>query len=100
AKLTAQLGEERNRLVEEVGSMLKNVDHIKEIVAMQQAYATMAGVQEALDPVTLMDDALRMNTAALTRQQVPFERDYRPAGAALGERGKILQILANLIRNA
>jgi PAS domain S-box-containing protein len=92
--------EERERLLQEVGALQKNIDHIKEIVAMQQAYATMIGVVEALDPVTLLEDSLRMNAGALLRHDVHVERDYHTVPAILGEKAKVLQILVNLIRNA
>jgi PAS domain S-box-containing protein len=92
--------EERDRLLQEIKSLQKNIDHIKEIVAMQQAYATMVGVVEALDPVTLLEDALRMNAGALHRHDVKVERDYQPVPRIIGEKAKVLQILVNLIRNA
>lgn len=92
--------EERERLLQEIASLQKNIDHIKEIVAMQQAYATMIGVVEALDPVTLLEDALRMNAGALLRHDVRVERDYQPVPRIIGEKAKVLQILVNLIRNA
>src|SRR5438045_45001 len=34
---------ERDRLLGEIASLQKNIDHIKEIVTMQQAYATTVG---------------------------------------------------------
>lgn len=67
---------------------------------MQQAYATMIGVIEPMDPVTLMEDALRMNADALARHEVKVVRDFAPVPPVLGERAKVLQILVNLIRNA
>lgn len=98
--LAAHALEERNRLLQELGSLQKNIDHIKEIVAMQQAYATMIGVVEALDPVALIEDAIRMNAGALLRHDVRVERDFEPVPRILGEQAKVLQILINLIRNA
>lgn len=67
---------------------------------MQQAYATMVGVIEPLDPVALMEDSLRMNAGALVRHEVHVVRDYAPVPPVLAERAKVLQILVNLIRNA
>ncbi|HVU34496.1 MAG TPA: ATP-binding protein [Opitutaceae bacterium] len=98
--LAQHFTEERTRLLQEISSLQKNIDHIKEIVAMQQAYATMIGVVEALDPVTLLEDALRMNAGALVRHDVRVERDYHPVPRIVGEKAKVLQILINLIRNA
>ena len=67
---------------------------------MQQSYATMVGVVEALDPARLMEDALRMNAGALARHVVTCIRDFRPVPRVLAEKSKVLQILVNLIRNA
>lgn len=98
--LARNLAEDRLRLLKELESLQRNVDHIKEIVAMQQSYATMVGVVESLEAVELMEDSLRMNSAALVRHDVRLVRDFQPVPPVLAERGKVLQILINLIRNA
>ncbi|HYP18188.1 MAG TPA: PAS domain-containing protein, partial [Opitutus sp.] len=91
---------ERDRLLKEAESLQKNVDHIKEIVSMQQAYATMVGVIEPLDAIELMEDSLRMNAGALVRHAVGVTRDFQPVPRVMAEKAKVLQILVNLIRNA
>ena len=98
--LARNAAEERDRLLAELCELQQNVDHIKEIVAMQQAYATMVGVVEPLDPAALLDDAAHMNAAALVRHHVRVERQYQFAPPVLGEKAKALQILVNLIANA
>ncbi|MES2697799.1 MAG: PAS domain-containing protein [Verrucomicrobiota bacterium] len=92
--------QERDRLLAELASLQQNIDHIKEIVSMQQAYATMVGVVEPLDPVVLMEDSLRMNAGALVRHDVQVERAFQPTPFVVAEKSKVLQILINLIRNA
>jgi signal transduction histidine kinase len=67
---------------------------------MQQSYATMVSIIEPLDPVTLMEDSLRMNLGALARHSVNVARDFKPTPQILAEKAKVLQILVNLIRNA
>jgi PAS domain S-box-containing protein len=91
---------ERDRLLEELDSLQKNIDHIKEIVAMQQTYATMVGIVEPLSAEELMEDSLRMNAGALVRHAVRVIREFHTVSPILGEKGKVLQILVNLIRNA
>jgi PAS domain S-box-containing protein len=100
ASLARHAVEERQRLLEEVSSLQRSIDHIKEIVSMQQAYATMAGIVEPLDPAAMMEDSLRMNAAALVRHEVGVTRHFQPVPLILGEKAKVLQILVNLIRNA
>ena len=91
---------EQTRLLAEAAALQQNIDHIKDIVSMQQSYATMVGIVEPLAPADLMEDALRMNVAALSRHAVSVERDFQPVPPILVEKGKVLQILVNLIRNA
>jgi signal transduction histidine kinase len=92
--------EERARLLQEMEQLQKNLDHVKEIVAMQQTYATMVGVLESLPAESLMEDSVRMNAIALLRHDVRTVREFQAAPPVLAERGKVLQILINLIRNA
>jgi PAS domain S-box-containing protein len=91
---------ERDRLLAELAAMQQHIDHIKEIVAMQQAYATMVSVVEPLEPATLLEDALCMNAGALVRHDVRVVREFDPAPRVIAEKAKVLQILVNLIRNA
>ena len=91
---------ERERLLAELASLQANVDHIKEIVTMQQAYATMVRVVEPLDAAALVEDALRMNAGALARHEVRVALEFHTVPRVLAEKAKVLQILVNLIRNA
>lgn len=100
ASLAEHSMKERAALLQEVASMQKNIDHIKEIVAMQQGHATAAGVIETLEAAELFEDALRMNGADLVRGDVRIVREFASVPALSVEKGKVLQILVNLIRNA
>jgi len=99
-KLAAHFVAERARHLAELDSLQKNIDHIKDIVSMQQAYAHMAGGVESLDPSSLVEDAVRMNAAALARHDVQLVRELQPVPPVKAEKAKVLQILVNLIRNA
>lgn len=100
AQIAQQSVAERDALLKEIQSMQGNIDHIKDIVNMQQGYATAVGLVEVLDPSGLFEDALRMNSAALSRHDVTVVREYLPVPPVRVEKGKVLQILINLIRNA
>jgi C4-dicarboxylate-specific signal transduction histidine kinase len=84
----------------ELESLRKNIDHIKQIVSMQQNYAKVAGVVERLTPKQLLEDAIHINEAALTRHGVKLEIDIADLQPILTEKHKVLQILVNLVRNA
>jgi signal transduction histidine kinase len=101
AKASELLDSERDELVGEMAALVQHIEHIKEIVAMQQNYAKVFGVLEPVPPSALVQDALRMNAAALQRHGVrviqQIEENVPPA---LVDRHKVLQILINLFRNA
>lgn len=97
--LAQHFGSERDRLLQELDSLQRNVDHINEIVSMQQGFAAMLGTVETLEPAALMEDALRMNSSALDRHDVQVVRDFQAVAPIVADKGKVLQILVNLISN-
>jgi C4-dicarboxylate-specific signal transduction histidine kinase len=98
--LTEQVDVERATALRELQELTQNIDHIKEIVAMQQTYAKVSGVEDYQSVSALIDDALRMQAAALVRHQVLVVRQFDRLPDMLLDRHKVLQILVNLISNA
>ncbi|HUP91821.1 MAG TPA: ATP-binding protein [Solimonas sp.] len=91
---------QQKAVIDELGSLRANIDHIREIVAMQQGYARAPGAAELIDVAELVEHSLRMSEAALVRHQVRLVRAFEPVPAIRVEKHKVLQILVNLLRNA
>jgi PAS domain S-box-containing protein len=100
AQLSEHLMAEQTAMVGELESLRRNVEHIKEIVAMQQNYATVGGVKEMINVVNLVEDSMRMNEGTLSRHGVEVVREFEEVPPMNVEKHKILQILVNLLRNA
>jgi signal transduction histidine kinase len=100
AGLNDHLVAERTSLLAELNSLSGNIEHIKEIVAMQQANAHRFGVVETAQPADLMESALKMNEAAYSRHHVELIREYEEVPSVLVDKHKVLQILINLLQNA
>jgi signal transduction histidine kinase len=101
AQLAGYLSSEQTALLNEMESLRKHIEHIKDIVAMQQNYAKVSGVTETVKVADLVEDALSMNAGALVRHDVQLIREYNPQVPEITvEKHKVLQILVNLIRNA
>jgi C4-dicarboxylate-specific signal transduction histidine kinase len=98
--LSGHLAKEQRDLLAELESLRKNIEHIKEIVAMQQNYAKVSGVSETLVVTELVEDAVRMNATALNGHNVRFVRDFQAQPRVTVDKHKVLQILVNLMRNA
>lgn len=100
ASLAAILKDEQHSLLGEAESLRERIDHIKEIVAMQQSYGRVVGVTETVHPEQLMEDAIKLNAGALERHKVAVIRHYQKAAPIATDKHKVLQILLNLINNA
>lgn len=100
AQLAGHLAGEQTVVLNELALLQKNIEHIKEIVAMQQNYSRTSGIQELLPVVSLVEDAFRMNTGAMERHHIHVVREYSETPPVSVEKHKVLQILVNLIRNA
>jgi signal transduction histidine kinase len=99
-KLDQHLAAERSAMTGELDSLRKNVEHIKEIVSMQQSYAVVAGVQDEVPVTELVEDSLRMSVSSLMRHQIEIVREYEDAPVINVDKHKALQILVNLVSNA
>jgi ligand-binding sensor domain-containing protein len=99
-QLAGQLVQEQQTALVELGLLRENIEHIKDIVAMQQNYAKISGVTESVKVADLVEDALRMNAGELARHDIKLVRDYADLPPIVVEKHKVLQILVNLIRNA
>jgi PAS domain S-box-containing protein len=99
-ELAAELMAERDLAGAELAELRGNVEHIKEIVAMQQSYARRSGLTDIIDIRTLVEDSLRMNAGAFSRHGVTLVRDFQDVPVITIDKHKVLQILVNVIRNA
>ena len=98
--LTDQLQAENLALLTEQDQLIENIDHIKEIVRMQQSYATVSGYLEPLAITDLVEHAIRSNSASLKRHGIEVARDFADFPKLMLDKHKVLQILINLVQNA
>ena len=99
-QIAGQLQKEQEKNSHELERLAKNVAHIKDIVAMQQNYARVAGVAEKAALAGLVEDALQINSAALAHQGITVIRQFEEVPLLMVDKQKVLQILINLVLNA
>ena len=99
-----QLGEvlagEQQQMLTELNHLQKSIDHINEIVALQQNVARVAGITEITVLAELVDDAIRVSGESLDRHHIELNREFDRDVSITVDRHKVLQIVINLIRNA
>jgi signal transduction histidine kinase len=100
SKLAGVLAEEHKTLVCEMGTLGRSLEHIAQVVQMQQSYAKTSTVRAPIRPSELMEEALQFNSASIGQQNIRIVRQYSDVSAAWLDKHKVLQILINLISNA
>ncbi len=98
--LYKRLAAEQEEILAELVLLGKNIDHIKDVISMQQGYAVVSGAEEEVEVSDLIEDSLRMNTGSLNRHSIEIVKDYGENPRIRVQKHKALQILVNLISNA
>jgi two-component system, NtrC family, sensor kinase len=99
-KLGQNLLKERQEILTLLEDVGRYTEHIGDIVKVQQNHARTPRMNEPVHLSSLVDDALRINAAALTRHQVKEVRQLRFLPLVMTDKHKVLMILVNLISNA
>ena len=99
-ELSIKLVDEQQSWIHELDSMVRHINHIKEVVAMQQSYARVSGLQEEISLAALTEDALRTIAVSLRQSEIELVRDFSALPTLWTDKHKVLQILVNLLANA
>ncbi|WNG13824.1 AAA family ATPase [Cystobacter fuscus] len=100
SSLGEELMKQQTRLMEDMEAMNRHIEHIRAIVQVQQTYAKSSLMTEECELPLLVDDALRIQMAALQRHGVTVHRELSQVPRVRADKHKVLQILINLISNA
>jgi len=100
AKLAGHFEEQHLQAGRELQSLDQQIEHIKQIISMQQNVARSRGLREPIVLKEVMEQALSINTAGLGRHQVEVVREYSEVPEVMIDKHQVLQILVNLISNA
>ncbi|WP_231951019.1 ATP-binding protein [Legionella waltersii] len=91
---------EQKKNIQEIDSLIKDLNHIKDIVAMQKTLGSVSTIVEKVNLQELIDSALEITM--LSRQDGPIEivKEYIACPVILADKSKLLQILINLLQNS
>lgn len=99
-KISKLLTEEQTDIAGKLESLVENVNHIKEIVNMQQSYSKVSGVEMVTALDELIDNSINVNSSSFERHGIKLIREFGDLPEVNIEKQKLLHILVNLIANA
>jgi two-component system, sensor histidine kinase len=91
---------ERDELLAELGSLIRSIDHIKQIVSSQQVLACGASLVETFDLIEVTEEALRINATRTTEYRIAIVRRFSMLAPVRADKHLLLQVLVNLVSNA
>jgi len=99
-QLVDQLTNEQKKQMSEIESLIKNVEHIKNIITMQQSYTGGSGVIEDVKPSEIVDESIKINMSSMGKHHIAINKRYEYDPVISVDKHKLMQILVNLISNA
>ncbi|RYX95022.1 MAG: hypothetical protein EOO28_13160 [Comamonadaceae bacterium] len=99
-ELSLELARERADVMAQLSELTASVDHIKNVVAVQQAYVGTSMHLEVVPPAAVVDDALRIAGMMALGSPVTVAVNDDGVEPVAMDKTRVLQILVNLITNA
>ncbi len=100
-RLADKLEREHELTLSSIKGILRDIDHIRAIITVQQNGAIQRNQRIAPESLTsIVDDAIRINQAGLRKARVTIERQYQDLRSIAIDRHKLMQILVNIVANA
>lgn len=91
---------EQNFMRNELEILNNKVQHIRNIVAMQQSLCGNTNTIEKTTLPTLIEDALIINSEKITQYGIKIVRNFEDNSVIEIDKVKVVQVLVNLIKNA
>jgi PAS domain S-box-containing protein len=98
-QLTNNFETGHTELLKEADDLSDHVEHIIELISMQQSVAGRGGTMQNIELSNLVNDAIHLNQSSLNSHYVEVTRELEEEVTLATNRHEILQILVNLIRN-
>lgn len=98
--LTTVWQEEQDVILAELKNLSKMIEHIKEIVRLQEPLGQNVMLKEKTALAELLEDAIKISAHDIDNYGIQLERHYDNLSSVEVDKNKLLQVLVNLITNA
>ncbi|HET7131461.1 MAG TPA: HAMP domain-containing sensor histidine kinase, partial [Gammaproteobacteria bacterium] len=99
-KLGGVLAAEKQAILTQMDQLSDHLEHMKKIIAAQQSYAKVNGMNEVCTLEEIAETALEISEGGLRNSGIDIVRDYESLPPVVVDRHQIMQILVNLVSNA
>lgn len=100
SQAAAQTSKLKDEMLENLSSLIKNVENVKQVVNSQQLYTKNANEKDLIQLRDLIENAVEINSAGLEHHKIDVIREYSDMGKICSDKQRVLQILVSLIDNA
>ena len=99
-QLGSHLSEQYDRTSQDLDTLISQIDDVKDIIVAQQDLARTSSIDEPVLLKDLVETALKINAPGFDKYHIAITRDYVDLPQVITDKQQVLQIVANLIRNA
>jgi signal transduction histidine kinase len=97
--LSSACAGEQESMLQELSTLKSRIEHINDVIRLQQSYATHTELLQKLEVTKLLDDAVAMHGELFALYDIQIERQYETFPAVALNKSKIMQVLINLVKN-
>ena len=84
----------------EIRKLTEHVNHVKVVVAMQQSFAGVSGLEEPVCLFKMFADAETLLSNSIFRHEIELSLEFEELPILMLERQRVLQVIVNLLKNA
>jgi len=99
-EVAGHLEKRRDDIIENLNSLIKNVNCVSDIIKSQQLYTKNENQKESVYLPDVIENAIAINKAGLEQYNIEVVREYEDFGKTLIDKQRVLQMLVSLIDNA
>ncbi|APZ95480.1 CHASE domain-containing protein [Fuerstiella marisgermanici] len=99
-QVSSALIDDQTQLKDENRRLIEQIQHIREIIRVQQEEVIASPVRLPESPVELMNQAVQICESRHAKSGIQIQTEIDDCPTVLSDRHKILQVLTNLIANA
>lgn len=99
-RLADAIVREHEQLRAEAENLRQKVSTVRDVISTQQAYAKAGLFQEVIDLNAVVDDAMAILQASMSRGAMRVDRQFCEKPALKANKSKLIHVVLNLIQNA